>query len=321
MGFDMAKEMIPVYLFTGFLESGKTKFIQESLEDKKFNSGDKTLLLVCEEGIEEYDPSRFWGQNVYFAQIEDEEELTEEKLKALSEKYLLDRIVVEYNGMWQLEKFYSAMPKNWAIYQQIFFIDSTTFSTYNTNMRSLVVDKLQDAELVVFNRADHPNVDKDQFHKIVRSISRGSTIVYDYPDGRVEYDEIEDPLPFDKNAPIIQIEDDDYALWYRDLSEDLNFYIGKTVKFKGLVARNPQLPSNMFVIGRPVMTCCADDIAYSGLACRLPSPTSLIDGEWVTVTAKIAMENCKIYSKKGPVLVAEGTSFAVKPQKEVATFY
>ncbi|MBQ8208219.1 MAG: hypothetical protein IJZ89_05745, partial [Clostridia bacterium] len=125
----------------------------------------------------------------------------------------------------------------------------------------------------------------------------------------------------DKEAPIIEIGDDDYALWYRDLSEDMEFYIGKTVKFKGMVARNPALSSNMFIIGRPIMTCCADDIAYSGLVCRLPSPTSLKDGEWVTVTGKITFENCKLYERKGPILNAGGTSFAVKPQNEVATFY
>ncbi|MBR4295458.1 MAG: GTPase [Clostridia bacterium] len=317
----MATNQIPVYLFTGFLESGKTKFIQESLEDKKFNSGEKILLLVCEEGIEEYDPTRFWGQNVYLEIIESEEELTEENLTKLSQKHIIDRIIVEYNGMWQLESFYAAMPRNWAIFQQMFFVDSTTFLNYNANMRQLVVNKLNDAEMVVFNRADSKNVDRDAFHKIVRGISRASNIIYDFPDGRVEYDDIEDPLPFDKNAPIIEIADDDYALWYRDLSEDLQFYIGKTIKIKGMVARNPELSSNMFVIGRPIMTCCADDIAYSGLVCRLPSPTPLRDGEWVTVTAKISFENCKIYTKKGPVLVADGTSFAVKPQRDVATFY
>ena len=45
---------IPVYLFTGFLDSGKTKFIQETLEDVNFNNGEKILLVVCEEGEEEY---------------------------------------------------------------------------------------------------------------------------------------------------------------------------------------------------------------------------------------------------------------------------
>ncbi len=317
----MAREMIPVYLFTGFLESGKTRFIQESMENKKFNSGDKTLLLVCEEGIEEYDPTRFWGQNVYFEQIEDEEELNEANLMKIASKHLLDRIIIEYNGMWPLEKLYAAMPKDWAIFQQMFFVDSNTFLSYNSNMRSLVFDKLRDAEMVIFNRADSDKVDREMFHKIVRGANRSSNIIYDYPDGRFEYDEIEDPLPFDKDAPIIEIADDDYALWYRDLSEDMEAYIGKTVKFKGIVARSPALPENMFIIGRGIMSCCADDIEYSGLACRMPSKTSLKDGDWVTVVAKVCFENCSVYKQKGPVLAGEKTIFAVKPEREIVTFY
>lgn len=315
------EEMIPVYLFTGFLESGKTKFIQESMEDRKFNSGDKTLLLICEEGEEEYDVSRFWGQNVYFESIDAESNLTREKLTEISSRHKLDRIIIEYNGMWLLKSLYAAMPRNWGIYQQMFFVDSNTFSAYNANMRSLVVDKLTDAEMVIFNRADSAAVDREEFHRIVRGVNNRATIIYDYPDGRVDYDEIEDPLPFDKNAPVIEIADDDFAIWYRDLSEDLEFYIGKTVKFKGLVARNPALEDNMFIIGRPIMTCCADDIAYSGLVCRLPQSTTLRDGDWVTVTAKLTFENCKLYGKKGPVLNADKTDFAVSPANAVATFY
>ena len=317
----MARDMIPVYLFTGFLESGKTRFIQESMENKKFNSGDKTLLLVCEEGIEEYDPTRFWGQNVYFEQIEDEDELNEANLMKIASKHLLDRIIIEYNGMWQLEKLYAAMPKDWAIFQQMFFVDSSTFLSYNSNMRSLVYDKLKDAEMVIFNRADSDKVDRDLFHKIVRGANRNSNIIYDYPDGRFEYDEIEDPLPFDKEADVIEIADDDYALWYRDLAEDMKAYIGKTVKFKGIVARSPELTDNMFVIGRGIMSCCADDIEYSGLVCRMPAKTSLKDGDWVTLTAKVRFENCKIYKQKGPVLEGEKTAFAVKPEREIVTFY
>ena len=48
---------IPVYAFTGFLDAGKTKFIQETLEDERFNTGERTLVLICEEGEEEYDLS------------------------------------------------------------------------------------------------------------------------------------------------------------------------------------------------------------------------------------------------------------------------
>ena len=74
----------PVYLFLGFLESGKTKFIQETFEDPRFSSGEKTLLLVCEEGEEEYETIRFAGaENVELVVIDDKADLTEEKLSKL----------------------------------------------------------------------------------------------------------------------------------------------------------------------------------------------------------------------------------------------
>ena len=71
---------MPVYLFTGFLEGGKTKFIQETLEDRRFCNGERTLLLVCEEGEEEYAPDQFAGKKVMIRLAESEEDFTEDLL-------------------------------------------------------------------------------------------------------------------------------------------------------------------------------------------------------------------------------------------------
>lgn len=311
---------IPVYLFTGFLEGGKTRVIQESMEDQRFNSGEKTLMIQCESGEEELDASRFWAKNVYLETIEDPEDLTTETLKAMYKKHRIDRVIIEYNGMWLLNDLYAALPDEWFVYQEMMFADANTFVTYNNNMRSLMVDKLQGAEMVVLNRTPE-TIDKDEIHKIIRGISRRAAITYDYPDGHVEYDEIEDPLPFDVNAPVIKIEDRDYALWYRDLSESLDSYEGKTVKFKGIVARDNKMAPEIALVGRHVMTCCEADIAYNGLVCVFPAPTSLKTRDWVTVTAKIKLEKHKLYRTTGPVLYVESTEFAVAPENEVATFY
>lgn len=311
---------LPVYLFTGFLEGGKTSILQESLSDQKFNSGEKTLILMCEEGIEELDPSKFWGQNVYIKMIESEDWLTKENLIALTKEHRLDRIIIEYNGMWMLDSLYRSFPDNWAIYQNMMFADANTFLNYNNNMRQLCVDKMRDAEMIVLNRASD-SVDKEMIHKVIRGTTRRAAIVYDYPDGHVEYDEIEDPLPFDINAPVIEIADEDYALWYRDLSENMAAYNGKTVKFKGIVANDPRLQSNSTIIGRHVMTCCVDDIQYSGLICNFSSPVKLKTRDWVTVKGKIKITSHKLYRSKGPVIEVESTEFAVQPKQEVATFY
>ena len=311
---------LPVYLFTGFLEGGKTHIIQESLNDENFNSGEKTLVLMCEEGVEELDPSQFWGQNIRIEYIDDEEKITKENLIALTKDRKIDRIIIEYNGMWLLERLYANMPSNWAIYQNMMFADANTFITYNNNMRQLTYDKLVDAEMVVLNRTPE-NIDKEEIHKIIRAVTRRAAIVYDYPDGHVEYDDIEDPLPFDINAPVIELRDADYAIWYRDLSENMSDYDSKTVKFKGMICIDNRLPSNAVVIGRHIMTCCADDIQYGGLICVFKTPQTLKTRDWITVTGKIKIEVNKLYKKNGPVLYVESTEFAVPPKQEVATFY
>ncbi len=311
---------IPVYVFTGFLEGGKTHIIQESMEDQRFNSGEKTLLIMCEEGIEELDLDRFWGKNVYLELIEDPADLNRDYLTLLYKKHKIDRVIIEYNGMWLLSQLYAALPADWFIFQNMMFADAKTFLTYNANMRQLMVDKLQDCEMIVLNRTPEV-IDKEEIHRVVRSVSTRASITYDYPDGHVEYDEIEDPLPYDMDAPIIDIKDEDYAIFYRDLAEDTDKYDGKTVRFKGIVARDRALGKNGLIIGRHVMTCCADDIAYNAVVCYFQTSVNLKTRDWTIVTAKIKIEKHKLYGRPGPVLYAEKTEFATKPTQEVATFY
>ena len=311
----------PVYLFLGFLESGKTKFIQETLEDPRFSSGEKTLLLVMEEGVEEYETIKFSGaENVQLVVIDDKADLTEEKLAALQMEYESDRVVVEYNGTWLLEDFFAAMPEGWMINQVMTFFDSTTFLNYNANMRQYVFDKINNTQLCVFNRFDD-KMDKMAFHKVVRGISRRCDIVYEKADGKAEFDDIEDPLPFDVNAPVIEIADKDYAFFYRDLTENLEEYVGKTVKFRGIVATDKRLEPQDIVVGRHVMTCCADDIQYCGLACTLPQVMNLQTRDWITITAKVEFKKHRIYKGNGPVLTAEKVVISEAPEEQLATFY
>ena len=141
-----------VYLFTGFLEAGKTTFIKDTMRDPNFNDGKRTYLIVsCEDGEEELDPADF-GDNVKFASFSDEASLSTDRLNAMKKRAGADILVVEYNGMWRLDSFYNALPEDWLVYQEIFIADSTTILNYNANMRQQTVDKLTSSEMVVFNR-------------------------------------------------------------------------------------------------------------------------------------------------------------------------
>ncbi len=313
------KRPVPVYIFTGFLDAGKTKFINDTLQSPEFAGGKSTLLVVCEEGEEEYDPTMFASENVFLATIEDEEELTPEKLSELAEGKKIDQVMVEYNGMWALDSLYRNIPAGWGVVQEFAFFDATTILTYNANMRAQVVDKLQSCDLAVFNRVPD-DADIMPYHKLVRAVSRGADIVYDHPSGRIERDEIVDPLPFDKKAAVIEIADTDFALWYRDMGENLIEYDGKTVKFKGMVVKNAKLKKNEMVVGRKVMTCCVDDTAFSGLVCEYNGASFFDTESWVIVTAKIELKKHILYQNKGPVLKAIDVVRTDAPEVEVVTF-
>ena len=165
----MANE-IPVYLFVGFLESGKTKFIQETFEDPNFDSGDKTLLLVCEEGEEEYNQKKFAFPGVTLYNLEDKAELNPQNLAKLAKEADAGRVVIEYNGMWMLQDLANNLPENWIVYQCIATADGTTALTYarDNSMRALMLDKIARSELIVFNRAEAVNNDaaRQELHKL-----------------------------------------------------------------------------------------------------------------------------------------------------------
>ena len=314
------KQEIPVYLFTGFLDAGKTTFIQETMEDPAFNDGQRTLLLVCEEGEAEYSPVKFASSNVRTVTVEEEEDLTTDFLEKIQKESRCEKVVVEYNGMWMLDTLYNNMPEGWVVYQEMTFADAETFLMYNDNMRNLTVDKMKSTETIVFKHFTK-DMDKMPYHKIVRTINRRCDIIYEYGPDNIELDNIEDPLPFDINAPVIEIQDKDYAMWYSDMNDDEEKYYGKTVKFKGRTLLGGGLDDDEFVIGRHIMTCCVQDIQFGGLVAKYADSQSLEHGGWAVITAKIQKEYNKMYQSEGPVYHVIDLEKCQAPEEEVATFY
>ncbi len=312
--------MLPVFLFTGFLDAGKTTFLQSMLEDPGFNEGQRTLVILCEEGEEELEPKRFSINNVTIRTVESPAELTPANMSLWQRKAAATRVMIEYNGMWQMNDLFDRLPDNWGIAQETMMVDASTIMAFNANMRQLVVDKLNTAELVIFTRVE-PEQDRMELHKLVRGVSRGAQIVYDLTDGTSVEDDIEDPLPFDINADIIEIADRDYALFYRDLVDEPAKYEGKTVRYKGLCANNMRLPKDTFLAGRHIMTCCEADIAYCPLVCKWDMAKSVKHKSWGIVEGTIHEKFSNIYGKKGPVLTVHSFEPATEPEQPVATFY
>ena len=317
----MAAREIPVYLFTGFLDAGKSTFIQSTLEDKRFNSGEKTLLIRCEDGEVEYDFSAFTGKNVFLQAMENEEEFNEAALQRMADETECERVIIEYNGMWPMQTLYDNIPDGWLVTQEIHFAEASTYPVFNANMRNLVYDKLQTCDVIVFNRCGE-KTDLDGLHKIVRQANRRCNVFYEYPDGRSVMDEKVDPLPFDVNAPVVRIEDRDFAYFFSDLMENMNQYDGKTVEFKGLFPQSSKpMPDSVFVAGRMLMNCCAADTQFAGLACFRGKVEKPRPGSWFIIRGKVRLQRNRLFSEKTPVLDVVSVTPAMEPEEPVATFY
>ena len=312
---------IPVYLFLGFLDGGKTKFIQDTLCDERFQSKERTLCILFEDGDEELDTSKYkGGDNVTVVVADGKQDLTTKFLEDALKNARAERVMLEYNGMWTLQELGTVLPRGWQVYQIMMFADANSFESYNNNMRQLVYDKLNSAEVVFFNRCKQ-GFDKMPLHTIVRAVSRRTAIVYEYEDGTIENDNIEDPLPFDINAPIVEVKDEDFGLLYLDAMDKPSNYDGKTIRFKALVASSPRFPRGSFVGGRFAMACCAEDIQYVGFMCRWKRADSVKNKGWYMITAEVKAERDKMFGgETGPMLYVTEVKPAEKPQEETVYF-
>ena len=310
---------IPVYLFTGFLESGKTTCFKEILEEGNFEDGLHTLFLLTEEGEKEVDENLLQYNKVDTVVIEDEEDLTEDKCKELVKEYKPARIVIEVNGMWDLTRLINeTIPENWVVVQTFTTVNAQTFQMYISNMKSLIMSHFQQSDLVIFNRCDK-EMDKASMRRNVKAINRATQVLFESEDGSVESN-IEEELPYDINADVINLEDDDFGLWYLDVSEHPEKYENKTIVFKGQVYRNRTFPSDAFVPARKAMTCCADDIAKIGFICHSREATKFHTDSWVRVTVKVKPEFSRKQKALVPMLWADKIERAEAPKEEIVYF-
>lgn len=309
--------MKPVYIINGFLESGKTEFISYTLAQPYFQVRGKTLLIVCEEGEIEYDPQVLKRSRTILEVIDEEEEFTPEKLIELEKEYKPERIVIEYNGMWNCKDM--KLPWHWTVEQQITIVNGATFQNYFNNMKSLLAEQLRKSELIIFNRCDGLNEQLGNYKRNVKALNPQADIIFEDKDGEINQ-LLEEDLPFDLNAPVIELDNYGYGIWYLDSMDNLGRYLGKTVKFTAMVLKPKEFPKNNFVPGRMAMTCCADDMAFLGFACEYEKAEELANKSWVEVTAVVDKAYRPEYKGEGPFLRAVSVEPGKKPKKEVIDF-
>ena len=320
MGCDAGKRAytldIPVYHIAGFLDGGKTNFINGVLEDG-FARQERTLLICCEEGEEEYNPGAL--DNVTVVTVEDEEDLKCSRLKAWEKEYRPKQVLIEYNGMWQMERLYrEVLPANWVLYQIMTFVRADTFEVYAKNMGQLMMEKITNADLLVFNRAT-PELRDALRKRNLRMVNRRADIYFENTDGTSEDYLTGDECPFDLSQEIIDIPDADFGVWYVDVMDHPDRYDGRLVHMKLMMCHSKKYPG-IHCPGRFAMVCCENDVQFLGLIAKGDGLDRLENRDWIEVTAKMAVENHKAYKGRGPVMNIVSLSPCEKPAQEVVTF-
>ncbi|MCR5272383.1 MAG: GTPase [Lachnospiraceae bacterium] len=311
-------EEIPVYLFTGFMDSGKTSLIKQTLIEDGFASEGKSLLIVCEDGDEEYDEAEMAKINTKILYVEKEEDFTDELLKNINLQYLPDQVFIEFNGTWGAETFVDRkLPEGWILVQSLCTIDASTFEMYMQNMRAMMLDQFFDADVVIFNRCTLDTA-RAKFRANIKQTNRRAQIVYELTDGSI--DEREEELPFDINADVIELSDADYALWFMDCQDNPKKYDKKKIHFLALVYNPDKLGKGLMVPGRFAMTCCVEDVQFIGFKCKYAKENEIPHKSWIDITAEVHVEFAKEYRGKGPVLYPIDIKPASKPEDELVYF-
>ena len=309
--------MKPVYIINGFLDAGKTDFFRYTIAQPYFRTKGKTLLIVCEDGENDYEEKLLKNTNTVVEHIEEEEDFNPDALVALDAKHNPERILVEYNGMWNFKNM--RLPVMWNLEQQITVIDCSSFELYFSNMKSLLAEQIRNSDLILFNRCDGLTDNLPSYKRNVKAINQKADIIFEDQNGEVDVT-LDEDLPFDLNDDPIELNNYGYGMFYLDALDHVERYEGKNVKFKGMVLIPPEFPEGRFVPGRMAMTCCAQDMQFLGFACEYDKVDELKEKDWVEVTAKVVKQYVAEYKGEGPVLVATEVKKTTEPANPVIDF-
>ena len=310
---------IPVYIVAGFLGSGKTKFVTDMLTDENFSEGERTLLLCCEEGEEEYDPELLKRCNTVLVNLEDPKQIAGKRLLRLNREHSPERVIIEYNATWLMNTLYAAeKPEEWELAQIIDLVDANTFELYLKNMRKYMADGLKEADLVLFNRCA-PGHNKSAWRRAVKGLNGAVRVFFENTDGTTDDGVSDEDLPYDVKASPIQIADEDFGTFYLDAMEHPDRYDGKVIRARGRAFKMDGMPKNCYVFGRHVMTCCADDIGGIGYLCRYGDEGPKTN-DWIMVEAKVEKAFSPVHNCDAIILIEQKRTPTNPPKEELVYF-
>ena len=312
----------PVYVFTGLLESGKTTLIHEVVEEEDFLEPGTTVLVQCEEGENEFDEDFLKKFSIVLVRAEDPEALSEMFWKRIERDYSPAQVLIEYNGMWDLEKLFNEnVPQDWYAGGVYSTVNAETAEIYMNNMRKTFMEPLKASNLIIFNRCDE-DIDRMKFRRAIKVLNPQAQLAFDRKDGKMFENEM-DVMPFDYSGQTVDIDDMDYGLWYLDAMEHPEHYMGKEIIFTAKYCASEESGADYFIPGRHVMTCCEEDIQFLGFICYLEDETERRFGheDWVKVRVRFDYKEHEMYGyDEGPVLTLISIEPSKQPQQELVTF-
>ncbi|MCR4775384.1 MAG: GTPase [Saccharofermentans sp.] len=305
---------IPVYLFSGFLDSGKTSLIKEFLNGLQNKTPCRILLICCEQGEEEYDYDELYENGIILKYIEDECLFTHDNILGLIRETSADKVVVEYNGMWKASLPYSVWEKDQLM--ETLVIDTDTFEVYLSNLKAIIADKIRTADLVIFGRC---NADEDKiayYRRSVKALNSNANIVFRNDNGDVNIDYVSF-LPYDYTEDHIDVTDGVFAAFYTDASENPDRYRGKTVSFTVMVLNPGKDKKGSFIAGRLALTCCSEDLSAFGFIFDADDDFEPELKDWFRITAEMEVEHSEKYDIDHPVCKVIDMQKCDAPAREV----
>ncbi|MBQ0026944.1 MAG: hypothetical protein KBS79_06220 [Lachnospiraceae bacterium] len=309
---------VPVYVFTGFMDSGKTTLLKETLESPDFDSA-KTLILACEDGDNEYEDIFLSQNKAVLVQLPNPDQLTDDFLAEQAKTHKPSQVLIEYNGMWELDRLFDRkLPRDWEFYGVFSTVDTSTADMYLSNMRQLFMAQFAASGLIIFNRCAEI-IDRGRLRRIFKTFNPQAQLIFERPDGEV-YDPTKEPLPYDMNADVIEIDDLDFGIWYLDAGDHPEDYVGKKLRFLAQVYRGRDIPKNTFVPGRFIMTCCINDVQFLGYFCECDDSFAYKSRDWVKVTCKFDMKNVPSMGGRVPYMTLVDIAPAAPPAQDPIFF-
>jgi len=297
---------IPVFVINGFLESGKTTLIKDVISSNFGSQKGRTLLVVCEEGEVEYDDDFLKKYNVDLLSVESQDKMTKDWFDKMDKIYEPARVVIEFNSFYKFDLL--DLPYGYVLGQTITLIDATTFNIYFNNMKQIFGDMVKYADLIIFNRTDDIK-DLASYRRMVRAFNSTAQIGFEKLDGSMSDTLVED-LPYDLSSDTIDLNDSMYPTFYMDAFDNYERYYNKEISF---IARLEEIEGiddkSVFLPGRKVMTCCANDVRFLGFETTNDLNIDFTPGSYAKVVVILTHEMSRVTGQEEVILHLKKINF------------